>query len=95
MRKETPRIKRSRKRAMLRGVDAMLAAVERLINPTGRDIMKDISAEMSMRQFASLGRNWELYQLSIPRELDTPKDEYDALFKASGMKFVDLLKRQG
>lgn len=90
-----PRIKRSRKRAMLRGVDAMLDAVERLINPTGRDIMKDMSAEMSLRQFAPLGRNWTLHPLSIPRELDTQKEEYDAPFKASGMKFVDLLKRQG
>lgn len=90
-----PRIKRSRKRAMLRGVDAMLDAVERLINPTGRDIMNDMSAEMSMRQFSSLGRNWELYPLSIPRELDTAKEEYDATFKPSGVKFVDLLKRQG
>ena len=39
-------------------------------------------------------RNWNLYPLSIPRELDTPKEEYDAPFKASGMKFVDTLKRQ-
>ena len=73
----------------------MLDAVERLINPTGRDIMKDMSAEMSMRQFLSLGRNWELYPISIPRELDTPDEEDGALLKASGMKFVDLLKRQG
>jgi len=73
----------------------MLDIVDQLINPTCRDLMKDMGAEMSLRQFAPLGRNWALYPLSVPTQLDTPKQEYDTLFKASGLKFVDLLKRQG
>lgn len=59
------RTKIVRRRAVLRGVDAMLDIVDQLINPTGRDLMKDMGAELSLRQIVSTSGLWGVSSLNF------------------------------
>jgi hypothetical protein len=88
------RTKIVRRRAVLRGVDAILDIVDQLINPTGRDLMKDMSAEMSLRQCGSTLNLWTVSPMKMRAELDLFADE-DTIFKTAAAKFFDPPKRQG
>lgn len=88
------RTKIVRRRAVLRGVDAMLDIVGQLINPTGRDLMKDMGAKMALRQSGSALGLWTVLPMKMRAEVD-PFAEEDTVFRTSAAKFFDPPKKQG